>query len=138
LILKETEHASRRQAAIDGGHAFGLLTEWKESNLAFPFTLKTAFGEQKYVLNHMGDGGLLTYFKDSGHGHSGAGALVNVLLHRRHIMREQNAAFSRRPFEHFRVSFADESRILHTHDVQIVSAPQQPAQDAIVEILIGC
>ncbi|HEX7174741.1 MAG TPA: hypothetical protein VF240_05615 [Pyrinomonadaceae bacterium] len=118
-------------------HAPGSLPEWEESDLTFPFTLKAAFGKEKYVFNGLGDGGVLTNFKDSEHRQSCGDALIDILLHRRYIMCEQNAAFRRGPFEHFRIPFAQQSGILNTHDVQITSAAQQPTQDTIIEVFVS-
>jgi hypothetical protein len=58
-------------------------------------------------------------------------------LHRRNVMREQHAAFSRCPFEHFRIPSAAESGIPHAHYVKVEFAAQQPAKDAIVEVFVN-
>src|SRR2546430_13253588 len=104
--------------------ASSFLPERKESDLTFPFIIKAAFGNEKYIFDSLGDWSLLVNFKDSGHWQSGGDALVNILLHRRHVMREQNAAFPRGPFEHFRIPSAGKPGILHAHDVEIRSAAQ--------------
>src|ERR1043165_8184694 len=92
------------------GRAPGFLPERKKEDLPFPFTLKTALGEKEYVFDGLDDGSLLANFKDSGHGQAGGDALINIFLHRRHVVREQNAPLSRGRSEERRVGKECRSR----------------------------
>jgi hypothetical protein len=115
-----------------------VLTERKEYDLTFPLTFEAAFGKEEYVFDDLGNGNLLTDYKHSGHGKSGGDTFINSLLHRCHIMGNQDTVLARRLCEYLRVTSADQSRILHAHDVEIRLAAQQPAKSTIVEIFVSC
>lgn len=104
--------------------------------MTFPLTLKAAFGEEKYVFDGLGDWNLLADLEYSGDGQSGGRPLIHRLLHRRHVVREQNAPLPRGPFEHFRIAPAGQTSVLNAHDVQIGAAAQQAAEDAVVEVFV--
>jgi len=48
----------------------------------------------------------------------------------------QDTPFRRSPSEHRRIVSAAQSRVLNAHDIHCGIAPQQTAQDVIVEVLV--
>jgi hypothetical protein len=115
----------------------GSLSERQEAHVPFPFAFHAALGQDEDFFNGLTDRHVLAEFKYPWHWQPGFNPVIRILPHRRHIMCQENATFSGRPFEDMRIILQRQPRILHPHNIQVRRAMKQSPKDAIVEVLVS-
>ena len=112
------------------------VSKRKVAHLTFPLVVKTAFGQEKDILDRSPDGDRLTDLKHAGHRKVAPDALVRVFCHRRHILSEKNAALVGSPLEHVLVGGPGQAGLLDRDDIDFRVTPNYAANDSVVEILV--
>ena len=118
------------------GEAAPRSAQRQVKHLSFPFAGFTTFGNQEQVCDGCGDGNVRPGFDQSGHRLAGFHPRVGVSGEGGNIMAHEHAPFPRGPSEYRRVVRAPQARVLNAHDIQGGMAPQQAAQDVVVEVLV--
>jgi hypothetical protein len=56
---------------------------------------------------------------------------------RRNVVSEDDSGLARRPFKHRAIVDTGQSDILSSHNVDTSGAPQEPAKNVVVQVLVG-
>ena len=103
---------------------------------SLPFVGQAAFDNQKQVFNHATDWNALVGFEQARHWPSRGDTLVRVLAHRRNVVRDYHPPGGRPSQDHWIIR-PRQVYVLNTDDVNVRFPPNQPANDIVVEVLVG-
>ncbi len=112
------------------------LSKGKVAHLPFPFALRAVLREQRDFLYRDADLDVVRELGYPGHRKTVLDALIRETGDGTYVVRQQDATFRCRPLEHTAIVSTGQPRILDSNDVEVVSSPQQGADDVVIEVLV--
>jgi len=117
--------------------ASGQTLQGQEQHKIVPFTVLAALRNKLQIVNRGSNGHLSTAGDQAAHRQAGFDAPTSVLQHRGYIVRHKDAMEFGGPGKDSRIICAGKPDVLNASNVEPAVAPDQPTDDAIIEIFVS-